>query len=299
MSENISYLSEQFMEIWDSYEVSLKQLRTRKNYLQNIKRITNYLKCDFLSITPKQAQQFFTTLEQGEKNYSPKYLHSLLSACRSVAKYIETNRDYFNVDCYTNPFKFISLSGYSDNITINDIPSPKQIDEILALAQKTSSQLYVVLCLSIRCGISTSQICNLKANDIMEDKNGSLFIYVPKIGNKEKRYIKIPEDIQSLVTNYCASIYPQEYMFLNKRGSKLHMRTLQGMVHDLMGELGYNFSLQDIRNACIAYMQKGGATATDVADYVGISKRWMFRYNKVIDEIGPSACDYNLIKIVE
>ena len=53
-----------------------------------------------------------------------------------------------------------------------------------------------------------------------------------------------------------------------------------------------------MRHAAIQYMLKGGASEEAVADYTGITTKWMPRYRRIVNSsLLSDAADYNIIEI--
>lgn len=298
MGESV-FLSQLVKErVWPRYELSLKRERTRRDYYRYVSRICDYLCCDFLCIDAVMAQGYFYHMESRADGYTPKSLHSMLSALRSFATYIEKNRSIWGLDDYVNPFVGVLVSSYTDNLHMNDIPLPDQVDAILSAAS-VDTQMYLILLLVLRCGLSVSEVCRLKASCVRQDEAGRFFLEIIKNDGKMRRNVKIPTDILPAVLSFCGECPSDGPLFYNQKGQPLQVRTLQMYFSDLVksADLGRSFTLQDIRHASIAYMRKGGAEASSVASYTGISERWVYRYNGVLDELTAAPCDYGIIQV--
>ena len=292
-----SYLSDNFVKkIWPHYEMTLKKVRTRKSYFKYISDICNYLKKDFTAIDESEAQNYFSQLAE-TKSYEPKYLHLRLSACRSVASYIEKNAQHFNLKNYLSPFVFVDLPEYSDNIHKSDIPSIKQMNTVLS-ATEDDIMMFTIISICFRCALTVSEICNLKFSDVVEDDLGRLCFIVK--GSKSPRVVKIPDDVKEILFRYVDQYPGEDFLFRNSKNQKLLTRTLQYRLRSIMdrADLSKTFTFQDIRNAAIIYMRQGGVTNADLVKYAGLSsEKWVSRFDGVIDGLDLAPCDYSHISI--
>ncbi|SFO68808.1 hypothetical protein SAMN04489757_17110 [Anaerocolumna aminovalerica] len=98
----------------------------------------------------------------------------------------------------------------------------------------------------------------------------------------------------SLLVRYVNHTGEREYLFYNKKNSVLRVRSLETLLKNalLKAEIDKPYTLQDIRNASIAYMIHSCAKSNEIADYAGVSDRWIYRYDKIIDELNYAPCDY-------
>ena len=275
---------------------ALKKVRTRKSYFKYISDICNYLKKDFTAIDESEAQNYFSQLAE-TKSYEPKYLHLRLSACRSVASYIEKNAQHFNLKNYLSPFVFVDLPEYSDNIHKSDIPSIKQMNTVLS-ATEDDIMMFTIISICFRCALTVSEICNLKFSDVVEDDLGRLCFIVK--GSKSPRVVKIPDDVKEILFRYVDQYPGEDFLFRNSKNQKLLTRTLQYRLRSIMdrADLSKTFTFQDIRNAAIIYMRQGGVTNADLVKYAGLSsEKWVSRFDGVIDGLDLAPCDYSHISI--
>lgn len=209
-----SYLSDNFVaKIWPRYEMTLKKVRTRKSYFKYISDICNYLKKDFTAIDESEAQNYFSQLAE-TKSYEPKYLHLRLSACRSVASYIEKNAQHFDLKNYLSPFVFVDLPEYSDNIHKSDIPSIKQMNTVLS-ATEDDIMMFTIISICFRCALTVSEICNLKFSDVVEDDLGRMCFIVK--GSKSPRVVKIPDDVKEILFRYVDQYPGEDFLFRNSK----------------------------------------------------------------------------------
>ena len=90
-----------------------------------------------------------------------------------------------------------------------------------------------------------------------------------------------------------------EYLFSNKKGNQLRIRDLERLYKKyVLDNMDQQYTLQDLRNAAVVYMLKGGASSGMVADYINIDYGWMHRYNTAVSKLELAAVDFSNIRIV-
>ncbi len=296
------YLSILFTEeIWPLFEKTLNTKKSRSDYYSLIVHLTDYVKKDFLVITETDAQSYFNHLLMLTSNgkQSLKTVKVKLARLKSVSNFILRHSYLFDLQqTYTrNPFQKVSLPVSDDYLSRKNVPSIEEMNNILHYAEK-NEQLYLILSLMIRCGISAGEICTLKFEDFIQDSSGN--IGIEYCYRNVKRYIKLPDDVLTLIREYIGdtTVSISEYLFHNKRGNQLRIRDLERLyLKYVPADLEPHFTLSDLRNGSAAYMLVCGASISEVAKYIGISTEWMRRFDKVIPELHTAAVDYTNIQV--
>lgn len=285
--------------IWPSFSVNLKSKRAKDNYFSVMCMICDYTKRDFLDITHAQAQKYFDSLlvfNTNKKRLALSTIQSRLSMLCSMAAHIEDNRELFNIDdFYTNIYIHINIPETSDYLKPDDIPSLDELNAILD-ASSDDPMMYLIFAMVIKCGLAAGEICKIKKEHIVEDKKGRFCV---EIHEKTKtRYVKLPEDVVSIFLDYMKP--SGDYLFYNKKGLNLKVRNLEAYVRKYVSEAGVlkKYTIQDVRNAAICYLKASGADDMAVAEYVGVEGRWMYRYDKVLEELDMQAVDFSRIRII-
>lgn len=294
--ESSSYLSEFFLSvIWPQYASTLKKPRTRSDYFSYACNICDYLECDFLSITLEGAKGYFNKLCR-DKKLSVKSMNTRLYSLHSISSFIYKNKDFFDTPNYIDVFQFVSVSSYDTHLRAEDVPDKKTIDRLLTACEKDDT-MFLILSLVIRCSLTASQICHLTPSMIATDASGRCFITFRSY-NRE-RHVRVPNDVMKLVCDYIEINGIKDHLFYNQKGRPLQIRTLQDMMSNLSVAAGLKkpVTLQDLRNASITLMLHGGATPSSVAYHAGVSERWMYRYDSVLEDIDDSPCEYMHLEI--
>lgn len=295
MAKASIYLSNNFKLIWQHIIESgtLMLPRTQSDYLANICSICDFLKKDFLDISYMDAQFYFDHLSQSRR-LKVSSLNVKLASLRSISSYILKNieHDKFNIDpSFTNVFSKVNITPTDNYVKKESIPTQSELKQILD-SISSNDMLFLIVSLIIKSSLTVSQVCNLKPSQIVLDGADRGCIIFSN--GKKTRFVKIPADVMDLLVSYTNTYGVYDFLFYNKHMRPLRPRTLETLFQSHISklELQKDFTLQDIRNASIAYMLKGGASQSAVADYIGVSGRWMFRFNQVIDELSDAPCDY-------
>ena len=261
--------------------------------------LCDYCKADFLAITAEGAQEFFTKLYTGESSKSGKKL-SVASVkihharIRSLSAYIQTEQDKFGIE-YTSPFLFLDVKEPALQIGEGDVLTSSEIDRLLAAAKDI--QMYLILALTITCGLSVKEIVLLKPQQLRLDESNRLSICFSK-ANGDIRYVKVPESLQEVLLLHANCRVGAETVFYNKQNKPYSNRVLEIHIKKVMKDAGLSgWTLRDLRNTASFYMLSGGASKAATALQLGISERWMYRYGRVVPELDTQASDFNMIQI--
>lgn len=296
MQERNTYLSEYFIDtVWLGYERTLKRKKTRDNYFTAVCSLCDFAKQDFTEITAAQAAAYFQMRKSKEPRPTEKTMHTWLSAYRGLGRYIE---DYCKnipaYETYRSPFERLYLDEYTDQIHASELPTEKELDQILQTAKNMDDggQMYLIMLLATKCAMTAGEIRSLTPQKIQQDAGGRVFV-VFKEKHGSNRIVKLPDTVKNYLVLNQETFKNREALFLNKNGTPLSERSLQIYVKKLVEHAGiaHPVTLQDIRNLTIAKMLACGATEEETATYVGIEQRWMYRYSMLLPELDFAPCD--------
>lgn len=304
MKKSSTYLSDKFNTfIWPAFKNKLKNNHSKENYYSIICMICEDAKKDFLELEYKYVKSYFDSLTDAtkikQKKLSEKTIQSKLSALRSVASYIEKNKELYEVPNYDNVFRFIENPKNNDvYFKKEDIPSQNELLKLLTISTD-NMMAHLIFAMVIKCGFTASEICDMKLSQIYEDAAGRFCVkFTEKDGT---RYVKLPEDVVLILLEYKKTIPDSSiYLFYNKWKKKLQIRSLETLVNKYVKEadLTKNYTIKDLRNAAINMMLKAGADQTSVASYVGVDGRWLYRFDNVVKELDSQPVDKVKFKIL-
>jgi integrase len=173
------------------------------------------------------------------------------------------------------------------------------------MAQKNNDdKAFLLFSLAVKCALTSSELSSLNAEYIVIDAKDRLCIQFP-VKNKTSRIIRLPDDISSLLNKYIDDNRIFEgAVFLNNRNTRLKVRDAQRILNRYIEEgikdntISHHFTFQDMRHAAFSYMLQGGATEAEVAQYGGITTKWLPRYRQVMNFSDESnTADYSIIQI--
>ena len=93
-------------------------------------------------------------------------------------------------------------------------------------------------------------------------------------------------------------------VFINKRKNRMQLRDSERLIEKYCkicldnNKIRNKYTLQALRHAGLSYMLAGGAPKDAVANYAGITGRWMTRYDRIItSKTYNQAVNYSIITI--
>ena len=293
------FFSEEFENLFHTFLASLSHSRTAAEYWGYTCLLCDYLEKDFLDIDESDARRYIDSLyvryQQGQ--LSRKTINVRLSSYKSVAGFLET---YYN-DCYINPFANIPLVPVDLNVTIGHVPSMVEMDAIMSCAKNYGSMYYLILALASRCGLSLTEIVGLTVQNILETSSGTLTIVMEK-KKGATRYVPLPVDVSGIMKEYMSSFPTSGALFINQHGNPITRKNIESAVNKIIEASGIerHFTMRDFRTRAIVDMKKCGVDSTSLSEYAGISEAHIYRFNKVVEQVGECPADlvnYQLNKL--
>lgn len=299
------YLSELFKNvIWPDYSKApnkntnkVKDERTLKDYLRNVHYICARFGKDFIDIQAEEARSYFEELSE-QKKYKVKSLTAILVSLRNLSGYIAEHKEKYALLNYRNVFITVPTPQYDTYVRESDLPTDDDIEQIMKACEDDMMQAVIFKFINLM-GLSASEICCLSQGQIKIDGAGRY--YIDFSIKSRSRFVKIHEDaLDSFLKYYIPNTNPDVLardstpLFINKRGNRIQVRNLEMYLAAAVKRAGINkhITLQDLRNAATVKMLANGAPADSVAEYTGISDRWIYRYNRVLHELDNAPCDY-------
>ena len=150
---------------------------------------------------------------------------------------------------------------------------------------------FLIFSLAVKCALTNSEICKLNMEYIALDKSSDTLCinYPPNSRNNIARTIKVPDDVARLLDKY---IYDNDIkegpIFINRRKTRMKLRDSERLIEKYCKiclenkTIRNKYTLQSLRHAGMSYMLAGGAPKDAVANYAGITGRWMTRYERIL-----------------
>lgn len=278
-------------QIWNDFAQNLKSEQSRKEYRHAVEEITNYLGKPFLEITALDSQSYFNQLQTTNMKRSTILVRQ--AKLRSFSNFLLKNTAIYHLDYTFNPFIRINfLPEQQKYIEPKHVPSIEEMNDLLSRSTR-NIEIFLILSLIIKCGLSVSELSRIQMQDFYLDQNN--FPYLKVHARRKDRNIKITEDLVDILNDYFHYAKPTEYLFENRNGNQLRIRDFERHFQKAFPDSSY--TLSDIRNGSISSMLSQGIPEKVVAEYLGIRPNWLRRYEKEIPELGLQAIELNHIVI--
>lgn len=281
-------------EILYDFLSRFKREKTKQDYKRDIIHFTELIQKNYLEADYDNCKAYIDHLKKriDEKKLALTTVEKLYSQIYSFFNYLEINQ-YIPY----NHFKQINKPTASRLIAKEKIITWEELDKIISMLKNYHLRDFAALMLIFTSGLTLSEVVNLKWNQFVVDRTGNVGI-VLKMRYGE-RYIKVHKDIWDLLKNYktneLKTVNLDNYVFLNKRGTKITDRWLRMVLKKACKEakIGKEYTPRDLRHAFAAYTLKNGATAEQVKEQLGWSNQNLAkRYLYAIQEIQDNAVDY-------
>lgn len=289
------YILDKTLNMFNDFKETLKTQKSREIYWNVLCQMCDVVLKDFSLYTQKDCKAIFNfyynKAQNGQLMYSTVY--NRLTIASSIAGFAEKHKELYGYpDSFVNHFFQMDKPEYNGLFKKEKALPLDDTDKLLETALKTDRMMYAVIALVSICGLTVSEICNLKKSNMVVDANNHLgIIFVRKPKNK---YIRITDDVAKILENHLNAFPPtSDYIFTNTRCKPLTPRTLQLHFKKIIDMTfpDKNISLQNLRSTAAVRLIKAGASETAVAKYLGIGTRWINRYDKIIDEFNDSPVD--------
>lgn len=285
-------------KIFPAFCRTLKAKESHKIYLRSCTSAASYYGTDFLDIdnADSYAEHLLSKVTEGK--LSLNYAYAEFSRARSVASFIEEHFADYGMTAYNNPFKDYAFPKKDTVLSGLYLPSVSELDKLLE-ASEDDDELYLAISLVLKLSLTVGECLSLKRDDFIINDDDVMLLRVES--TDRHRYLKVPEDIRQLVSEYCSShsCGPENYMFINRKGDRLQIRALQKRLDKACSSCDLHYNFNDIRNTGIAYMLKCGATEKEAAEFVGIAEKWIYRYSSATKHMHIAENDFTNIKIVK
>ena len=276
---NSIYASEKLrQEIWPDFIAHFKSGSTVASYRTDIDEIMNLFQKDFLKLTKNDVQEYYTYLQNkvSEQKLQPITVSKKMKEAHSLADYILQNREKYSVKkTYKDEFApYLKLVAKQEPF-VNAVPV-EHMDKLF-LAAQNDKMAYAVLALLHRVGLSSTEIVNLKMDNMgIYDDGAYAFI------ESRKEYCFVPEDVLEIMQSYIEERADTEYLFSNRRGNQLNTMFISRLMKKYTLQAGIpSYSAENIRNTCGVTMFAYGATAKQVARQMGVTKIQIKRYQNL------------------
>lgn len=292
---NSIYASELIKQvIWEDFTVHFKSPTTAASYQTDIAEIMEHFQMDFLQIQKEKVKEYYEVLQNKvrEDEIKPGTMAKKFRELHSFAEYICENRERYGVDAEYQDYYYPYLKLVAKQEKYAKSVSIEQIDRLLKAAEE-DLMAYCMIVLLYRVGLSSTEITELKPEDLAMYENG---VYAKIRDRTEMCYI--PEDAFAVLNTYMESRTENTFLFYNRRGNKLNTMYISRLMKKYTQKAGIPaYSAESIRNTCGFTLFSYGADPGQVAGQMGITRIQIKRYQNIAyrEELQRSA--NRLVKI--
>lgn len=247
-SPNSKYLSKESRELWDqmTYDYQFQGMtieKSERDYSTTVNSICNYLKKDFLEITPEDVDQYIAYLlrrVEGEESPSLSRLtmYTYLKSLRSIGNHFEYIMQIKRLaegkseeDGYTNPFAGkVKLTKEVSDMNRSMVRlqrryevKKKDIEKLLEkVLQEEGVQGYLLLYLIAAYGFSSYELCTFRGDQVLLGERGEVTLVHEKRMHLPKT-TGISEEVQDIENGNSDTICKTNYI-LDERAAELFLK---------------------------------------------------------------------------
>jgi len=267
-SECVDFRSEETKIYYDAYAATAARPikgRTKTEYWKIIGAVCKDVGKDFPDITEENAASWQRNMadrvRRGE--LAMPTLKLRISCCDNFAAYLESTGVIAE-----NPFAQLDRPVVDDTPFSDKIPRAIECDSILAAAEGEGMDMFLIIALVLRMGLTNGDICELKTGNVKHFEDNVVIYFYSDSG--QKRYLVVPDDLKDMLSNFHKFV-TTEYLFANRKGQQLSSPALMKRVRKVMAKAGVSYSLKDLRNRAIYQMVGAGADTAEIAQYANIT----------------------------
>lgn len=295
MRKPSEYASQLTLSAWLDFSKRLEAV-SRNSYCGDINEYMDFCRKDLLETKRIDADRYYEYLLSKVRDAKMKAttMGKKIREIHKFSEYIAHEKAKYQAPGVFEDFFYEYLIRL---VSADQLVSPVPVEHLDALLKVAESNpmYYTMLVLFGRMGLSSTEVCALKPNDLVSDPNG-VFIILRE--SDEMRYV--PEDAAAVLEHYLSLRKDCEYLFYNRSQNKLNVQYCHLMMKKLTKEAGVpGYSARDLRNTCGSILFAYGAKPEQVATQLGITQMHIKRYDNVLytDNLSKTANDLVKIKI--
>ena len=269
------YLSDEFILAFSSFLASQNHSRTAGEYKGCVRSICNFAKKDFLSLSRMDVDDYFIDLNNRKlKNSTQRSRYYRLV---TLARFVDAKFPGLRLTSYLMSLHFESPSNPEESEKIRRCYMPEErFKKLLSAADEADDVMAsLVFSLSYRSGLSASEVCGLRVDQIFRDGEGAGIIHLYDDSYHAERNVFLSSELTKALYDFMDLPKKRKsiFVFLNKYGNPLTLRNLNSLFRKYCMEsgLGHNVSFRDLRSAAIVHMLSG-RTSQEVGERANLRK---------------------------
>ena len=183
-----------------------------------------------------------------------------------------------------SPFESPSLIKVEDLVTLSDV------DQLLSDCDE-DPQLYLSVLFAFRMSLNTSDFVSIRKSDLVIQKgSGEMLLrvkrFIEESGQKEDRYLLIPDDVRPAVDVVLKSTNPlYPYLFCSRLNKPFTERAIQKRLKEAQKGRAEAITFRDLRALSLFLMVFEGIPKESIAAYAGIKGQWLYSYDHIPKEL--------------
>ena len=281
-------------QIWDDFTAHFKSDTTIRSYQSDIAEFCDYVGKKYVDIKTADVRNYFEWLMNRveKQELKPATMAKKFRECHSLAEYMIENREKYEVAEGFEDYFYPFLTRVAKQEKLAKSIPIEEIDKLLEVSQK-DLKAYVILILLYRIGLSSTEIVEIKPEDIEQYSDG---YYVWIKSRNEACYL--PDDVVDVLVEYLCQREVNEYLFYNRAGRQLNTMYISRLMKKYTSQAGIpSYSAEALRNSCGFTMYAYGAKDKQVARQLGITQMQIKRYDDVRYKNNIQKQAQNLIKL--
>jgi len=281
-------------QIWRDFTAHFKSDTTIHSYQSDIIEVCEYTDNKFVDIKTLDIQKYFEWLmyRVEKQELKPATMAKKFRECHSLAEYMSEKREKYKIEEGFDDYFYPYLTRVAKQEKLAKSIPIEEIDKLLEVSQK-DLKAYVILILLYRIGLSSTEIVEIKSEDIEQYSDG---YYVWIKSRNEACYL--PDDVVEILMEYLFQRDANEYLFYNRAGRQLNTMYISRLMKKYTSQAGItSYSAEALRNSCGFTMYAYGAKDKQVARQLGITQMQIKRYDDVRYKNNIQKQAQNLVKI--
>lgn len=262
------YLSEEFILQFASFLATVSHANTSNEYVRCVRSICNFAKKDFLDLTRKNVDDYFSSCN--ERGLSASTIRSRYYRFVTLSKFLDERVRGLRLSTHFLSIRIAPTTSpeASEEIREKYLPAEKfekLVDEALESGDRMAA---VIFSLSYKAALSASEVCGLRVDQIFRDEDGTVFVHLYDDSYNASRTVYLRDGLGQMLDEFMQLPKPKNrrsiFVFLNKYGNPLTLRNLNSMFrkHCIACGFGEGVSFRDLRSSGVVRMFSDGTPQT-------------------------------------
>ena len=273
--------------------------KSKDQYFGYIRRLTAFLKKDFADVTNEDVRLYFEHLKLSKKK------KTTLATALGIFRVVASKFDESNGTELLQSFSGINIESGPKELTADELPLLSDIDAVLtSLKEKGDRQTFGLISLELQTALTSGELCSLKVQSVIADAKDRYYLKLdPKTSEAKARYFSLSGDVAEILTSMVLErknrVFATDALFTNKSGNPLSQRQMEQAIKRACFDAKVrSFTINDLRTTAMAVMLKAGISTDKLKDITDNTGRWLFRLNRVVEELPNENVVLNHINII-